>query len=69
MLCSSWRNITGKCIKSYFKIAFLFLAKNEIEKQESESKNCENHIKKEDWHTLFGGLATCIFNEFDDTDE
>lgn len=70
MLCSSWRNITDKCIKSCFKKAgFSFPAENECEEPENESENCENDINEEDWHTVSGGLSTCTFNEFVDVDK
>ncbi|GBM36702.1 hypothetical protein AVEN_221968-1 [Araneus ventricosus] len=43
MLCSSWRNLTEKCIKSCFKKAgFSFPAENEYEEPENESENYEN---------------------------
>ncbi|GBM31198.1 hypothetical protein AVEN_193332-1 [Araneus ventricosus] len=70
MSCSSWRNITEKCIKSCFKkVGFSFPAENECEEPENESENCENDINEEDWHTVSVGLATCTFIEFVDTDE
>lgn len=68
MLCSSWRNITDKCIKSCFKKAeFLFPAENEFEDPEKESENCENSINKED--IVSGVLTACTFNDFVDADE
>ncbi|GBL78731.1 Tigger transposable element-derived protein 4 [Araneus ventricosus] len=66
MLCSSWRNITEKCIKCCFKKAgFSFPAETEYEEPENE-----NDINEEDWHTVSGGLAMHTFNnEFVDADE
>ncbi|GBL82413.1 Tigger transposable element-derived protein 6 [Araneus ventricosus] len=42
MLCSSWRSITEKCIKSCFqKAGFSFLAENECEEPENENDKNE----------------------------
>ncbi|GBM87113.1 hypothetical protein AVEN_213346-1 [Araneus ventricosus] len=68
MFCSSWRNITEKCIKSCFKafLGFSFPAENEYEEPENES---ENDINEEDCHTVSRGLAMRTFNKFVDADE